>query len=164
MKDPENRWAELAGADAAGAYRTMRELLATPRPTVELLAKRMHPVTAVEAKRTAKLLAELDSHAFATREKAAKELARLGTTAEPALRRALAGRPPLEARRRIENLLRSLDRQRVGLSRGIELLERLNTPQARKLLSVLAGGEREARLTQEARETLARLLKQSPSP
>jgi RNA polymerase sigma factor (sigma-70 family) len=162
-KDVEARWEVMNGADAAKAYRSMQELLASPRPTVARFGKRMRLV-AVEPGRAAKLLADLDSDDLATRQKASQQLAQLGPAVEPALRQALAGRPPLEARRRIENLLRGLERQSVGLLRGIEVLEWLNTAEARELLRVLAAGERKARLTQEAKEALARLSRRRPSP
>jgi hypothetical protein len=38
----------------------------------------------------------------------------------------------------------------------VEVLERINTPESRKLLEELAGGEPEARLTQGAKAALAR--------
>src|SRR5262249_47008437 len=57
------RWADLERADAARAFRSMRELLATPRPTVALLEKRLR-LDLVEPKRAARLLADLDSDDF----------------------------------------------------------------------------------------------------
>jgi dipeptidyl aminopeptidase/acylaminoacyl peptidase len=156
----EARWADLIGVDAARACLSMKKLLATPGPTLALLQKRLRLVP-VERKRATKLLADLDSDDFATREKASKELARLGPAAEPALRRALAARPPLEALRRIEKLLRGLERQYLGVLRGVEVLERLNTAEARKLLSALAGGDKQARVTREATQALARLRRHS---
>jgi hypothetical protein len=163
VKELEGCWADLNGSDAARAYRSMRKLLAAGKPTVALLAKRLQPVIE-EPKRAARLVAELDSDDFATREKASKELAGLGTAAEPALRRVLAGQPPLEARLRIEKLLRGLEREYFGLLRGIEVLEWLNTAEARKLLTALAEGKREARLTREAKVALARLSRRTSSP
>ena len=52
----------------------------------------------------ARLIADLDSDVFDVREKAAKEW-KLGAAAEPALRKALEGRPSAEVRRRVEGLL-----------------------------------------------------------
>jgi WD domain, G-beta repeat len=160
--DLEARWANLNRADAARAHRSMRELIATPRPTVALLEKRLR-LDPVGPKRAAKLLADLDSDDFATRQKASRDLAALGTAAEPALHRALAGKPDLEARRRIEGLLRALEGQHTGVLRGVEVLERLDTAEARKLLAALARGEPEARLTREAKEALGRLSRRAPS-
>src|SRR5262249_11502777 len=160
--DLEARWANLNRANAARAHRSMSELIATPRPTVALLQKRLK-LALVDPKRAAELLAALDSADFATREKASRDLAGLGPAADPALRRALAGRPPLEVQRRIERLLGGLEGQYLGVVRGVEVLEHLHKAEARQLLEALARGEPAARLTREAREALGRLSRRPPS-
>jgi hypothetical protein len=59
----------------------------------------------VDAKMVEKWLNDLDSEAFRTRDRARKELAKLGNDAKPFFRAVLKGKPGLEKRRRIENLL-----------------------------------------------------------
>src|SRR5438034_2118916 len=59
-----------------------------------------------------RLIADLDSSRFVVRERAARELEGLGSAAEPALRKALAGKPSLEACNRIEKLLDQEPHQR----------------------------------------------------
>src|SRR5262249_54767959 len=109
-----------------------------------------------------KLLDDLDSKNFNEREKAAKELEKLGERAEPDLRAALAGKPNLETRKRLEELLARLEAQLQspdhlrGL-RAIEALEHIATSEAKKLLQEIAKGAPEARLTQEAKASLGRL-------
>jgi hypothetical protein len=105
---------------------------------------------------------DLDSDDFTKREQATAELAKLGDLAEPALKKALADRPPLEARKRIERLLDNLPTEEptsaeelCGL-RAVELLERLAQPEADKLLQALSEGAAGARLTREARAALER--------
>jgi hypothetical protein len=46
--------------------------------------------------------------------------------------------------------------------RAVESLELAATPEARKLIARLARGDREARLTQEAKASLERLTKRKP--
>src|SRR5262249_32607532 len=96
-------WEDLGG-DAGKAYRAVGALAAAEQ-TVPFLAERVRPVAAPDAKRVAKLLAELDDERFEVREQASRELEGLGVLAEPALRQALAGRPSAEARRRLTDLL-----------------------------------------------------------
>ena len=60
---------------------------------------------------------DLNSDQFIEREKATQELTALGELAESKVRRALSGQPFVEARRRLEHVLRELakpsDRMRV---------------------------------------------------
>ncbi len=158
-------WAALSDPDARPAHRAMARLEAAPDEAVALLEKRVKPAEApaVDAEKVARLIAALDADNFEEREKAGKELASLGRTAEAPLRKALAGGPPAEAKRRIEELL---DRLRDNGApppellrplRAVELLEHLGTPEAKKVLEALAKGAAESPLTEAAREALARL-------
>jgi WD40 repeat protein len=137
MKELEACWSDLHDTDAATAFRSMQRLAATPAAAVSLIEKHYPPVEVVEAKRLATLLADIDGAEFATREKASGELAKLGPAAESALRKALADRPSLEARRRIARLLKSIEGQHLGIMRAVEVLERLDTSGARRLLERL---------------------------
>jgi hypothetical protein len=155
-------WEDLGAADGARAFRARCELAAAPEESVAFLKSRLQPARQGEAERLRRLLDELGSERFAVRDKAQAELEALGDVAEPALRQALAGEPPLEARRRLEKLLERLGgpltrpeaRRAV---RAVGLLEGLGTPAARALLEQLAGGVAGARLTREARDAVGRL-------
>jgi hypothetical protein len=156
-------WADLAAKDAAVAYRAMCRLLAG-RQTVGFLRKQMRPVPALDARQREKLtrwIADLDSPQFDTREKAVKELERLGEPAEPALRTLLGGKPSLEVRRRVQPLLENLEParspQRMQALRAVEVLEHLGTSGATELLKAIAEGAPEARLTREAKASLERM-------
>ena len=46
----ETLWTDLGGADAVKAYRAIRTLSATPKASVALLKKHLHPVTPADAK------------------------------------------------------------------------------------------------------------------
>ncbi len=108
----------------------------------------------------------MDSNDFATRRKATEELEKLVELAEPAVRTALGRKPSLETAQRLEHILdmltpgRNLDQLRE--LRAVEVLEHIGTG-TRDLLASLARGAPSARLTQEARDALARMAKRSSS-
>jgi WD40 repeat protein len=159
-------WADLAGDDAARAYRAIQALIASPERTLPFLRAHLRPASApVAPDRLAKLLADLDSSRFTVRAKAETELGHLGEAAEPALERALTGPVSLEKRRRLEQLLAKVSQlreqdpppERLRQLRALEVLEQIGTPAARHLLEVLASGAADAWLTGEARAVLRRL-------
>ncbi len=168
-RELEARWAELAGADAMRAYRSMAVLGAVPGQVLPLLRDRLRPVaglTAGQQKHVEQWLRDLDDDRFQVRQHASAELGRLGEAVRGPLTRVLAADPSLEVRRRALRLLEGLES--VGLSggqlaalRAVELLERIGTPEATAILKTLAGGLPEARLTRDARASLERLEKSS---
>ncbi len=159
-REGKGLWDALDNADAAAAFGAMRQLLARPGPAVGLLRERLRPAPAVDAKTLPRLLDELDADDFAVREKAFKDLEPVADRAEAALRKALAEKPSAETKRRIEQLLDAAAPAAVGKRRevrAVEVLERLGTARARELLGALAGGDKDALLTREARAAARRL-------
>jgi WD40 repeat protein len=162
----ERCWADLAGESAAG-YRAVARLASSGAQTARLLQGRLRPAVAADAKRLQRLIADLNSDQFETREKASRELAKLDELAVPALEKALAGKPDLEVARRLQKLLDA--QSRTALTRGkarevraVEALEYSASREARRLLEALAKGAPQARLTRQAKEALSRLRKRSP--
>jgi WD40 repeat protein len=158
----ERLWVDLASNDASQAYRAVVGLSRAPKQTVPFLKSRLRAVPVVGAERLRQLIADLDSRSYATRTRATKQLGELDEIAVPALRAALKGGPPLEVRRRLEQLLALATRpvpapDRVRALRALCCLERPATPEARAFLYELAQGAPEARLTQQARACLRRL-------
>src|SRR5262249_36976529 len=115
-------WGDLASPHAAKAYQARGLLAAHPADAVKLLRERLRPLAPPDAAHLGRLLADLDSDAFTTRQQATKELAKLGELAEPALRRLLARSPSLEAQKRAEQLLERM-RPDLRSSRAIAVLE-----------------------------------------
>lgn len=155
-------WKDLADADAAKAYVAICTLAERPEQAVTLLKQHLRPVPAPDAQKIARLIRDLDSGRFSEREKAMTELRHLGALAAPALRAARKGKPTLEARKRLDELLRELegpitDPETLRVVRSAEILERVATPRARDLLRDLGKGADGARLTQECRDSLRRL-------
>jgi hypothetical protein len=166
---PDALWDDLASADGAKAYRAVAALGADPARAVALLTERLRPEKAPDRARIPRLIADLDSDSFDTREKATAELENFGELAAPALKKALLGKPSAELQRRAEELLeglaaRPLLPERRRQLRGVEVLEGLGTPQARKALAKLADGPAGAWLTQEARRALGWLDRRAAAP
>ena len=90
------------------AYRAMGKMLAAPGRSVTFLGERVKPAPAAEARRVAALIADLGSEQFKVRDRATKELEKLGEVAAPALQKACTGNPSLEVKRRLEVLLEKL--------------------------------------------------------
>src|SRR5262249_44026058 len=103
------------------------------------------------------------------REAASRDLARLGGAAEAELRKALAAPPSEEARKRLEALLKGLtvfvtDKEEPQQLRGVQVLERVGTKEAKEVLQALAKGVPGARLTRDAQLALERLGRRKPEP
>lgn len=166
-KELEALWSDLAETDAAKAYRAVGTLVAGGNSAIGMLKDRLHPAESVEPKRLQKLLADLDSDQFTVREAAMKQLANLGERAEPALNAALKERPSLEARKRIEELLKRSQRRewsptQLRALRTLRALEQIGSAEAREVLRLLAKGSAEAWLTQQAKAALNRLSEPRP--
>jgi WD40 repeat protein len=151
-------WAELENEDAPLAYRAVRELASAPSDSVPWLSARLRPVPPLAKGRIARLLADLEDRRFAVRQQANTELATMLDQAEPALRRALAGKPSPELRRRLEALLAKPHGTKwLSSWRALEALERAGTPEAGKALEELAKGDPDAEFTREAAAGAKRL-------
>jgi RNA polymerase sigma factor (sigma-70 family) len=163
-------WTALGSADAGEAGRAIWSLTADPQRAVPFLVGRLRdlpPIT--EPKRIPKMVADLDSANFQTRQTAAKELEALGKLAGPALREVLARPASLEVRRRIENVLAKrevpiLAPEVVRALRALEALECVGSPAARRGLEVIAKHAAERYIREEANAAAARLAKRGPGP
>lgn len=161
-KELAARWADLADADAVKAWEAVARLAEAPKEALPYLRERVKPYPTAAAGETRRLLADLDDEAFARREAATKRLRELGLRAEPALRAALKAKPSLETKRRIEPILASLREvppapttEELRQLRALIVLERIGSPEARRVLENVAHGPEPARLTRQARAALA---------
>jgi RNA polymerase sigma factor (sigma-70 family) len=153
-------WADLSDTDARRAYRAIWRMALSPRQALPFLAEQLRPIPPLDAAKQNKverLLADLDNERFAARQQAEAELEKIGAVVEPALRKALDGKPSLEVRRRMEKVLEKLASGRLRTTRALEAIEQMNTPEARQWLDTLANGTPRAWLTEEARKSRARL-------
>lgn len=67
------------------------------------------PPVQVDAQKINQLVKDLDSNTFGVRQKATRELEKLGLIAEPFLKKELGNKPSLETRKRVERLLAKLE-------------------------------------------------------
>jgi dipeptidyl aminopeptidase/acylaminoacyl peptidase len=167
----EGLWHELKEQDPAKAYRAIWMLAAAPAPTTAFLRPRLHAVPSADPERLARLLADLDARRSTVRDRATAELETFGEVAELALVASLKSKPSPEVRRRVEQLLAKLKKERQVPSperlralRSLEVLELIGTAEAREVLKGVAGGAAEARLTQDAKAALGRLARRSHTP
>lgn len=165
-------WEQLGEAQADRAYPALAALCQAPAETLPFL--RRHLLLARAELPVSRLIADLDSDVFAVRERASQRLREAGPIVVPELRKALAAKPSLEVRRRLEDLMQTLESkkkphelttaaQRQGL-RAVAILEQIGTPEARRLLADLAHGDAAAPLTRAARAAQARMTLPTESP
>ena len=156
-------WKNLAEADAAKGRRAIELLAGEPTIALPLLRDRLKPAPVPDPKKLAGWIADLGSDDFDLRENAQDELARIVETASPALQKALDAKPPLEARRRIETLLKKLDPSAIPTGdalrslRAVQVLEMIGSAEARAVLESLAKGAAGSRQTEDAKASLDRL-------
>ncbi len=165
-------WPALADDDAGRAYEAMRTLISSPGQAVALLRDELRPVTPVRRERLAQLIARLDDDLFAVRQQATRELAELGSLAEPELKNAQASPPSPEVRVRVEYLLDRLTAPdftsgELRMWRALEVLEQIGGLEqfgqpAKDVLRRMAEGAPGHFFTEEAKSGLKRLASASP--
>ena len=165
-KTLETLWADLADQDAGRAYRAIAQLSSDPERAVPFLVKRLHPVARVDPSQIEQWIKDLGSNQFSIRQKALTALEACGESAESALRQALKQGPTVEVRRRVELLLQKIDQgilpmEQLRSLRALTVLEHSGREDARKRVTVIAGGAAEAWLTREAQASLQRMTRRA---
>jgi len=89
---------------------------------------------------------------------------KIGEGAAPLLRKALDGEPTVEARKRIDDVLKKTDSamprgEALRTARAIEVLEIIGTPEAKAVLQTLANGMPEASVTRGPRSASSPTVK-----
>jgi hypothetical protein len=150
-------WDTLADEDPAKAYPAAAQLAGSPKQDLAL-ARKVHPTPIPDAKTVQTLFAELHSDRFTVRDQAAREMEKLGEQAIGALEDALAAQPPLDVRKRLEQLLTRADskpgRDTLQAIRAVAVLHMIGDKEARAQLQQWAGGNPSARLTKAAKAAL----------
>jgi WD40 repeat protein len=158
-------WKTLSLTDASQAEIAIWSLVHAPADSVPFLKQYLQPVKRLSSDEVAKLLAELDSEAFATRTRAESSLERQGELVLKDLESALRQKNSAEKQRRLERLLAAAKdttrpfsmTDRLAHWRALEVLELIGSVEARQILVELSSGEPGARLTEAAGEAVSRL-------
>jgi hypothetical protein len=157
-------WKEL-GADAAVADRWAWALAWQPKEAVRFLTSHLKPVPKRDRARIAPLIRQLGSDDMKERDAASKALTKIGELARPELSEATKS-PDAEVKRRAVRLLAALGPEPAdppetpetrAARRAALVLERIATPEAKRLLAALAAGEPLAATTREAAAAFMRL-------
>ncbi|HKB42604.1 MAG TPA: hypothetical protein VKD72_39615 [Gemmataceae bacterium] len=156
-------WTDLADKDYDKSDAAWRKLAAAGDHAIPFLKEKIRPIAVLplDRKRVEKLLAELDSERFATREKATRELMSLGELAIAPLERLLEKGSSAEAKWRAQSVLKKVSEPVLTPDRlrALEVLELLETLRSRKAVALLQEIERDALIPQirrEARQALQR--------
>jgi WD40 repeat protein len=163
----ESLWEALADPDAEKAGVAIEALVRSSTSAVEVIADRLIPAAPADPAAVRKWVAELDSAVFSVRDRAERALAALRELAAPALEEAVKEPLSAEHRDRLERLLARVDGvehdpERVRALRAVEVLERIGSPESRRVLESVAAGDPQARLTREASAALERLRAAGP--
>jgi WD40 repeat protein len=155
-------WADLSDNDPGTGYKAVWRFAAVPEQALPFLAASLRSIKPTEPATITRLIDELDSDEFSVREKASRDLRRLGELVEDHLRQKRRGAISAEQTRRIDELLADIYKSRPGAeslltTRAVAILEQIGGAEARKILTGLATGAPGARLTQEAQGALERL-------
>ncbi|MCE9565729.1 MAG: hypothetical protein K8U57_27205 [Planctomycetes bacterium] len=168
-KERDALWADLLALDAKKASAALRLFLATSTDQVGFIRERLADVTAKDGSgQIYKLIRDLDSDSFETRQTATEELIKLGAPVVDAVREAGRTTTSDEVRFRVRIIMKQLGGGAAGvapvgkaacLSRVVRVLERAATPDARTLLAEIAEGKLAPECSTDAKAALARLPK-----
>jgi WD40 repeat protein len=165
----ESLWADLARADAGRARRAVWALAAAPESALPFLSHRLSATPRPDSEHLRRLIADLESDKHDSREAATHELENLVKVARPELLDALRAVSSLEARRRLERVLEVPvlpvhSAEELRRAHAVEVLERIGSPDAKKLLNHMAQGAPGAKSTQDAHAALHRFPDRPASP
>jgi hypothetical protein len=159
-------WDALAG-EPSTAYAIVWKLASSPERALALLAKHLTPEAEPDNEKIQRWLKDMGDPSLPKRDEAKRQLIQLGLLVIPPLHEALKEPHPLEMRRRLEELLRTIEAitpppERLREQRALQILEMLATAPARRLLATLAKGGAGSPRTRAAQAALARLQDRDP--
>jgi RNA polymerase sigma factor (sigma-70 family) len=162
--EPAKLWADFIG-DGPAVRRAVTAAAAHPDVAIKLFREKWPIPKPVDADQVRKLIDGLDAPVFVDREAASAALAKLGRSAEDAVKRAATDSPSAEVRKRASALLTAWapstlaeDRSEDARERrAVWALELARTPATKELLTSWAEAKTGNRLGEEAAAALRRL-------
>lgn len=143
--------------EAIKSYPAGWDFVDAPKDAVVLLRKRIIPEK-VDAKVYQQLVDDLDAKEFRKREKTSEILKSMGFSVEELLKKSLETEKRPEVRERLQKVMDELKGSSfLRMQRAMQVLERINNEESRKLLKELAEGPAESMLTREALVVLKRM-------
>src|SRR5262249_41079108 len=132
-------WSDLGASEGNRANVAIWRLSEAPAEKVVAAARRwLKKPARPSAEQVEQWIRDLDDPKFAVRDRASRALAAAGTDVKAALENALETSPFAEARSRLDRLLKAMSDGTSAIAlrpvRVVEVLDRLGTPDARKLL------------------------------
>jgi WD40 repeat protein len=156
-KEIDGLWADLA-SDAAKAEPAIWTLVFSPSQSLPVL-KRGLKLSVAPADDVAKLVADLDTKQFASRQKAIASLIEMSLAAESTVNKIMAGGLPLEQQQRLKPFLERCRLETLRQLRAVDVLDQIGTEQAKELLAALAKSSPSPQVSQFATAALERYAK-----
>jgi hypothetical protein len=156
-------WEALAGDDAFAQHVAIRVLTDAPASALPFLSEHLHKIPPVDAAHVKQLIGDLRKNDYQAARAASIQLKKYGELAIPALQEAAWDRRrDDEAAGRVLARLYELhpSRERLQELAALEVLERIGSTDARRLLTELSEGAADSLLTREAKASLGRLQKE----
>jgi len=158
-------WVDLQSENDLRFQLAFKAFRAAPKPAFAVFRKAMPPVAKERQQVVEGWIAALDDEDPRRRDAVMENLQGVAHAFAPLLKSRQKAARPGEIHNRLTFVLKQMDTEKTPLplvreSRVLSLLEQLATPEARQVLTELAGGAADARLTVEARAALQRLKKQ----
>jgi WD40 repeat protein len=158
-------WESLSGDDPLVRHVSIRVLAAAPESALPFLRERLRKTPPINTAGVKQLVADLDKDDYEERRAAAVRLKKYGPLAIPALQEAARDDRHEAAGRVLVRLYEDYPSPaQLQEVRALEVLERLGSADARRLLKDLSEGAAESLLTRAAEASLHRLGKERLAP
>jgi len=160
-------WERLRNVKVDEAHRSKWALAGDPAKTIPFLRERFQAPRSLRVETIRAWIADLDAAQYSVRERASRQLLDHVDQAGLELRAVLKSTTSAEVRRRINQILASVengvpDPDHLRELRAVEVLEQIANAEARELLRSLARSANSARTGLDAAESLKRLEQRPP--